>query len=153
MLIPSIPTRDTAEKVFFDGKNVSGATITTGYAVAFALGNSMDGISVVLATSAAAVSPGFIGIASRDIANNDYGTIQTGGFCGSVYISNMGSSVTITGGDPLIPSAVGGALFSGAPSYASGGGMFVHAASNVPANTLSTAAPIYVSGIIRGGVL
>lgn len=152
MLIPNIPTRSQPEKIYFDAKNVSGATITTGYAVALALGTSIDGINVVLANSTAAVSPGFIGIASKDIANNDYGTVQTGGFCGSILVSNMGTSVNFSVGDPLVPSGLNGALFSGAPTYASGGGYFVHAASNAPA-TLSAAAPLYVSGIIRGGIL
>lgn len=124
-------------------KNVEGATITTGLPVALVLGASNDGLNAVIA-NAAGDYPGFIGIALNDIPNNEFGRIQGGGFVNSVLISNVGTSITINVGDPLVPAA--GGMFSAAPTYANSGFKWVHVASNVPA-TIS--GPAYVSGIIR----
>lgn len=135
--------RSTPERVYMSIKNVEGATITTGLPVAYALGTSNDGISAVIA-NAAADFPGFLGIALNDIPNNEYGRIQVAGFVNSVLISNVGTSITINAGDPLVPGPVG--MFSGAPTYANSGFKWVAAASNVPA-AISAAA--YVSGLIR----
>ncbi len=135
--------KDNAERVFISIKNVEGATITTGLPVAFAQGVSNDGKSVVIA-NAAGDYPGFIGVAVRDIANNDFGQVQTSGFIDSVLISNVGSSLTIAVGSPLVPAAAG--FFSAAPTYANSGFRWVTAASNVPA---AASAASYVSGVIR----
>lgn len=131
-----------AEKVYVSIKNVEGATITTGLPVAYVLGTSNDGINAVIA-NAAADFPGFIGVAVKDIANNDYGQVQIAGFVNSILISNVGSSITINAGDPLVPSAAG--FFSAAPSYANSGMRWV-AASNVP---VAVSASAYASGLIR----
>lgn len=136
-------SRENPERMYRSIKNVEGATITTGLPVALALGTSNDGISAVIA-DAAAVYPGFVGIALSDIPNNEYGRIQGMGFVNSVLISNVGTSITINAGDPLVPSAKG--MFSAAPTYANSGFKWVTAASNVPA-AISAAA--YVSGIIH----
>lgn len=135
--------RSTPERVYMSIKNVEGATITTGLPVALALGTSNDGISATIA-NAAADYPGFLGIALSDIPNNEYGRVQTAGFVNSVLISNVGTSITINAGDPLV--AAPGGMFSGAPTYANSGFKWVAAASNVPA-AISAAA--YVSGLIR----
>lgn len=135
--------RSTPERVYMSIKNVEGATITTGLPVAYALGTSNDGISATIA-NAAADYPGFLGIALNDIPNNEYGRIQVAGFVNSVLISNVGTSITINAGDPLVAGPAG--MFSGAPTYANSGFKWVAAASNVPA-AISAAA--YVSGLIR----
>lgn len=141
--------RSDPEKVFITVNNVSGNTITTGMAVAFAYGNSFDGISAVLPASGTAANlPGFCGIAVSDIANNGYGRVQSYGVNGSIMLSNVATSITINAGDPLIPSALGGALTSTAPTYANSGLRYV-IASSVPSNTLSQAAPLYCAGFIR----
>jgi len=136
--------REGAENVFRTVLNVQGATITTGRAVSIKPTTaSCDGISAVIA-DAAGDMPGFIGIATQDIPNNDYGLVQTSGFVQSMLISNEGSSITINGGDPLVPAAAG--MASAAPTYANGGFHYVIAASNVP-TAISAAA--YVSGLIK----
>lgn len=135
--------RDTPERVTIAVKNIEGATITTGLPVAMAQGTSVDGQGVVIA-NAAADYPGFLGIAIKDIPNNEYGRIQTAGFVNSVLLSNVGSSITVNVGNPLVPAAAG--MFSGAPTYANSGFKWVVAASNTPA-AISGAA--YVSGLIR----
>lgn len=134
--------REKSEKVFINGKNIEGATITTGLPVAYAQGTSMDGVGVVIA-NAAADYPGFIGIAVKDIANNDYGQIQIAGYVDSILISNAGSSITIAVGSPLVPSPAG--MFSAAPTYANSGFRWV-AAQNVP---VAVSAAGYASGLIR----
>jgi hypothetical protein len=135
--------RDTSEQVFINVKNVEGATITTGLPVAYALGTSNDGVNVTLA-NAAGEYPGFVGIAFTDIPNNEYGRIQISGFVASALISNVGSSITINAGDPLVPAPAG--FFSGAPTYANSGFKWLVAASNVPA---AVSAAAYVSGLLR----
>lgn len=136
--------RDQSEKIFVSVQNVEGATITTGLPVSLkTAAASIDGVQAVIA-NAAGDFPGFYGVAVKDIANNDYGLIQIGGFVASVLISNVGSSITINAGDPLVPGPVG--FFSAAPSYANSGFRWLHAASNVPA---AVSAASYVSGLIR----
>lgn len=135
--------RDNSEKVFVTAKNVEGATISAGLPVARALGVSNDGVNSVIA-NAAADYPGFIGVAVADIPNNEYGRIQVSGFVNSVLLSNVGTSVTINVGDPLVPAA--GGFFSGAPTYANSGFKWLVAASNVPA---AVSAASYVSALIR----
>lgn len=135
--------RDVSEKVFISVKNVEGATITTGLPVAYAQGTSVDGKAVVVA-NAAADFPGFIGVAVRDIPNNDFGSVQISGFVDSVLVSNVGSSITIAVGSPLVPAPAG--FFSGAPTYANSGFRWITVASNTPA---AISAASYVSGLIR----
>lgn len=135
--------RDKAEKVFISVKNVEGATITVGLPVAYALGAaSNNGINAVVA-NAAADYPGFIGIAVRDIPNNEYGRVQISGFVSSILLSNVGTSITINAGDPLVPSPAG--FFSGAPTYANSGFKWLQA-QNVP---VAISASGYASGLLR----
>jgi len=138
---------NSAEKIYLVAKNVTGNTITTGMATALAIGgNSFDGLSAVTTASGTAANlPGWIGIASKDIAVNDLGLIQSFGYAASILISNVGSSLTITQGDLLIPGAAAGALFSGAPTAANAGLNYV---INANTTTISSGS-LYVSGLIR----
>lgn len=135
--------RNDPERVYMAVQNIEGATITTGLPVAYAQGTSNDGLGVVIA-NAAADYPGFLGIALNDIPNNEYGRIQTAGFVNSVLLSNVGTSITIAAGSPLVPSPAG--MFSAAPTYANSGFKWVTVASNTPA---AVSAAAYVSGLIR----
>ena len=134
--------RSGAENVYRVIQNVEGATITAGLPVALQILASNDGVQATIA-NASADYPGFIGVATKEIANNDFGLIQTSGFVSSVLISNVGTSITINAGDPLVPAAAG--FFSAAPTYANSGFKWL-AASNVPA-AISAAA--YASGLIK----
>lgn len=135
--------RKNADNIFTIVQNVEGATITTGRPVAYAgVAASCDGIQAVIA-NAAADFPGFIGIATQDIANNDYGLVQIFGFVNSIYLSNVGSSVTINANDPLVPGPAG--MFSAAPTYANAGFKFA-LAQNVP---VAVSAAAYCSGLIK----
>lgn len=134
--------RSDSEKVYISGYNVEGATITLGLPVAYQVGASTDGVNVVIA-NAAADYPGFIGVAKSNIANNDYGLIQVGGFVSSILLSNAGTSITINAGDPLVPSPAG--FYSAAPTYANSGFKFV-TASNVP---VAVSAATYASGLLK----
>lgn len=140
------------ERAFMSIKNVEATSITTGMGVALRIGTnaSFDGTSAVRATSATASDlPGFLGVAVADLAVNAFGLVQIFGNCASVLLSNVGTSITINVGDPLIPSPLAGAFASGVPTYAASGFGWI-IASNVPSNTLSQAAPLYLSGFIRG---
>lgn len=133
--------RELPENVYRTIKNVEGATITTGLPVSI-VNTSTDGVNAVIA-NAAADYVGFIGVATQDIANNDYGRVQIGGFVASVLLSHVGSSLTIAANEPLVPSPSG--FFSGAPTYANSGlkGLF---ASNVP---VAVSGAAYASGLIK----
>jgi hypothetical protein len=135
--------RSSTEKVFVSVLNVHGQTITTGYPVAYHLTASNDGVSAVLPGAAGTHSPGFIGVATKDIAINDYGLVQIFGFVNSVLLSNVGTSITVNSGDPLVPAA--GGFASAAPTYANSGFKWL-AASNLPA---AVSAAAYASGLIK----
>jgi hypothetical protein len=134
--------REGAENVFRTVLNVQGATITIGYPVALA-NTSNNGITAVI-SDAAADHPGFIGVAYRDIPNNDYGLVQISGWVNSVLLSNAGTSITINALDPLVPSPAG--FYSAAPTYANSGFKFL-IASNLPA---AVSAAAYASGLLKG---
>lgn len=134
--------RDGAENVFRTVYNQEGATITTGRAVGL-VNTSTDGVAAIM-PNAAAEYAGFIGVAMEDIPNNDYGLVQISGFVASVLLSNVGTSITINAGDPLVPAPAG--FFSGAPTYANSGFKFLFA-SNVPP---AVSAASYASGLIKG---
>lgn len=142
MQVASI-NREKPENVFISVKNVEGATITAGLPVAYALGAaSNDGVNAVVA-NAAADYPGFIGVAIADIPNNEYGRVQTAGFVASILLSNVGTSITINAGDPLVPAA--GGFFSAAPTYANSGFKWLQA-QNVP---VAISASGYASGLLK----
>lgn len=139
------------ERAFVTVKNVEATSITLGMGVALCIGTaaSWDGTNAVRAASGTAANlPGFLGVAAQDIPSNGFGIVQIFGACASVLLSNVGTSITIASGDPLIPGAGAGTFNSAAPTYAASGFGWV-IASNVPANTLSVAAPLYCSGFVR----
>lgn len=137
------------ERAFMTIKNADATSITTGYGVMLNVSAaSFDGNQYLLAKSGVGSSVGFMGIAVKDIAVNAYGLIQIFGACASVALSNVGTSITIATGDPLVPTPAAGLLSSTIPSYAASGFNWV-IASSVPSNTLSIAAPLYCSGFVR----
>jgi hypothetical protein len=137
------------ERAFMTIKNSDATSITTGYGVMLNLNAaSFDGTNALLSRGAVGSTVAFLGIAVRDIPINGYGLIQIFGACASVLLSNMGTSITIATGDPLVPTLAPGALGSAIPVYANSGWNWV-IASAVPSNTLSIAAPLYCSGFVR----
>lgn len=136
-----------AAKLYLPVRSQQGASLTNGYAVALAIGgNSFQGNNAVLPASGTAANlPGFIGVAVADIANTSYGLVQCWGFAVSALISQVGTSITINAGDPMVPGALAGGLFSLAPTYAASGFKFL-LASNVPA---AISASAYISGLLR----
>lgn len=130
------------EKVFISIQNIQGSTITTGLPVNYAVGASNDGLSGQIANTAANY-PGFAGVAVKDIAANDIGLVQIAGFVNSILLSNLGTSITVNAGDPLVPSPAG--FFSSVPTYANSGFRWVFA-SNLP---VAVSAVAYASGLIK----
>lgn len=149
MLIQQLNRAD-AERVQIMFKNVDGSgSITTGLGISLPLsGASIDGISVVKTT--AALARGFTGIAVQDVAINGFGLATAWGFVGSVQISNVGTSITITAGDQLKVSGIAGQFFSSILAEATSTQYYkyVYAAATVPVD-LSNLNQSFVSGIVR----
>jgi hypothetical protein len=142
--------RTDPERVQIQVKNVDGGgSITTGLGACFPIsGASIDGISAVRST--AALARGFVGVAVQDIAINGFGLVTAWGYVGSVQISNVGTSLTITAGDQLKAGAVAGTFFSSvaAETTSTQYYKFVYAASTVPVD-LSNLNQAFVAGIVR----
>lgn len=139
--------RQDGESVRVAFKNVDGGgSITTGYGVAIvATAASFDGVSAVRRT--AALQKGFFGVSTSDVAINGFGKAVIHGYCASVAISNVGSSITVTAGDILKPGAVAGTWFSSVTDEALStlGYKWVQAGATT---TISAAA--WVAGFVRG---
>jgi len=142
--------RTDPERVQLIVKNVDGGgSITTGLGACLVpSGASIDGISSVKAT--AALQKGFVGVATQDIAINGYGLVTAWGYVNSVQISNVGTSLTITAGDTLIPGAVAGTFFSSVTAQAMSTLLYkyVFAATTVPVD-LSNLNQSFVAGVVR----
>ena len=90
-------SRTNAETIFIVVKNVSGSTLTAGYACVFDVGASVDGVRVTQVTSEDLAA--FAGLAHADIANNAFGLVQSYGYRASGRI--WYSSTARTAGNPL----------------------------------------------------
>ena len=130
-------------------RNVDGSgSITTGWGVAFPeAGASIDGVDAVKST--AARWQGFIGVADADIAINDWGLVISHGYAGSIQISNVGTSITVTRGDVLIPGAVAGTFFSSVTAQAISTLLYKYAYAGTTPVSVSTLAQAYCAGIVR----
>jgi hypothetical protein len=130
------------ERAYMSIQNVSASSITTGFPALLAQATaSFNGTQAIVGANTG--NAGFIGIAFYDIPPNAYGLIQNLGPVASVFLSNVGSSLTINIGDPLVPGPAG--FFSGNPLFGVSGFKYI-LASNVP---LATSAAAYMSGYIR----
>lgn len=139
--------RTDPEKITLVVKNVDGGgSITTGMGVALVqAGASIDGISSIKSTAAA--YKGFCGVAKQDIAINDFGVVTAWGLADSVLISHEGSSITITRGDTLKPSAVGGAFASSLTDQAISTLLYRYVYAATTTEALS--AQIWIKGVVR----
>lgn len=128
-------------------KNVDGGgSITTGYGVRLVTtAASFDGLAVVQSTAAAIKD--FHGIVVKDIPINGFGKATTYGYVASVAISNVGTSITVTAGNTLIPGAVGGTFFSSITDAAMTTVLNKYV---VTGQTTTVSALAWVSGFIRG---
>lgn len=137
-------------KLFVPIKNGTAASFTNGFAVGLAcVGNSVTGVDAVLMASGTAGNlPGFLGVANGDIASGSFGLAQCWGLAASVYLSQYGTSVTVTLGDALVPGAEAGGLGSTVPTYLNAGFKYAIVVS-APA-ALSLAKPSnYTTAILR----
>lgn len=138
------------EKIFGTYKNVEASSLTTGWLVALAAAAaSFDGTQACMAgTAATGRQINWLGVAAKDIAPNAYGLVQQYGLCASVYISNVGSSITITLGDACVPGALAGGAFCAVPTWLNSGFACVIAVS-CPA---AVSAAGYMSGFMKHGI-
>ena len=131
-------------------KNVDGGgSITTGLGVCLVpAGASIDGISAVRST--AANWEGFCGVAYQDIPINGYGLVTAWGIANSVLISHVGTSITVTAGDILIPGAVAGTFFSSVADAAVSTVFYRYVIAATTPVAISTQSQSYAKGIVRG---
>lgn len=143
-------SKDNAQVIRTIIKNVDGSgSIETGMGVALVqAGASIDGISAV--KLAAGNVAGFAGVAIQDIAINAIGTVTASGYVASVLISHEGSSITVTAGDLLKPSAVAGAYASSITNQALSTVLYKYVIAGNTTVAISAAA--YVTGIVKGGL-
>jgi hypothetical protein len=134
-------------KLFLPVFNCTGAGMSAGQLTAYPLaGNSMNANGVVLPASGTAANlPGFNGVLPFDIATTVYGETQCWGFASSVLISNVGSSLTLGQGAPIVPGAVAGSGFSLTPTYAASGFKYISDSNDL----VAISAVGYISGIVR----
>ncbi len=128
-------------------KNVDGGgSITTGHGVALVTtAASFDGVNAVRHLVANQAS--FAGVADRDIAINSWGKAISYGYAASVMISHVGSSITITAGDVLIPSTVAGTFFSSVT--AQGMSALLYRYVQAGTTTVAISAQTWVSGLVH----
>lgn len=148
MLIQQL-NRTDAERVQIMVKNVDGSgSITTGLGVNLVVaGASIDGISSVKSTAAAI--KGFAGVAVQDIPINGFGLVTAWGYVNSVQISHVGSSITITAGDTLIPGAVAGTFFSSVTAQAMSTLLYKYVIAGNTPDAVSTQAVAFTTGLVR----
>jgi hypothetical protein len=147
MLIQALDRND-GNPVEITVQNVDGSgSITTGMGVAMVLaGASINGYAVVKNT--AALQPGFVGVASKDIPINGFGEAQVWGLAASVYVSNVGTSITVNAGNAFRPGAQAGGFFSG---QATGETLSTLAYRWVTsADTITISGLTWVRGFVRG---
>lgn len=141
--------RDGAENVFRTILNVEGATITTGLPVSLRpAAASIDGVNGVIANSAGDQT-GFIGVAVKDIPNNDYGLVQVNGLVNSVLLSNAGTSITVTAGDLIVAGPAGFYSFNPAVTYSGAGSGLTNFRHVHAVDTGTVSAAGYVRGLIN----
>lgn len=138
------------ERVLMAVKNVDGGgSITTGLGVCLVqAGASIDGVGAVRST--AGTWEGFVGVAKQDIAINDYGAVTVWGFADSILLSHVGTSITVTRGDILIPGAVAGTFFSSVTDQAVSTLFYRYVIAATTPVAVSTQSQSYCGGIVRG---
>ena len=151
-----LPKEGVGENFTMLVKNVDGSgSITTGMGVALCcLAASIDGQAVVKGTlstsSAGTTGATFLGIANSDIPINGFGLATIWGVANSVALSAVGTSITVTKGDMLIPSAITGTFFSGTVTNQALSSQLYHYMYALSTITVSTTA--YVSAFIKGSL-
>ena len=152
--------KDSAERVFVVFKNVDAATVSTGLGVALInSGASTDGVQSVK-QPATTFSKTFYGISRTDVPVNGFGTACVWGLADSIALSAVGTSITVTRGENLWPSAVAGYFFTSNANDAksTSTGLSLVAASAfiqnvktyaVAVDSITVSAQAYVRGIIR----
>lgn len=110
--------RGDPERILLNVLNGEASSLTTGFGVAFAMGNedvvaSADGVTAVLFTASTELNPSFIGVAQKDIAANTYGPIIAWGFASIALSQEANVTVGLLAGASLLrPGAQAGTFTS-----------------------------------------
>ena len=129
--------RSDAEKVFSIFYNVTGSTITAGYAACWDT-STADGIRV---TGASANNLSLlVGLAAETIADSQYGKFQVYGYNAAGYVINA-TAQTLNAGNVLVPVASNWYLTYSAAGTGANGMIYAgEAYASVTQTTLSAAA-------------
>ncbi len=149
MLIQQI-NRDDGESVKLVVQNVAGQSITTGLGVSYiGAAASIDGVGVSLML--AATAEGFCGVADSDIPTDGFGLVTVWGLAQSVQFSHVGTSITVTKGDILIPGATGvaGGFFSSIVDQTVSTLLYRYVIAATTPVSISTKVQAFCKGIVR----
>lgn len=143
--------RTDPESIKIVVKNVDGSgSFTVGLGVALVASaasfSTTDALPAVKGT--AALIAGFLGVAAQNIPINGYGKVVNRGYAASVQISHVGSSITITAGDVLIPGAVAGTFFSTVTAQAMSTLLYKYVIACSTPVAVSTQAQAFAAGYV-----
>jgi len=136
--------RNTPDNHYSVLKNVSGSTVTAGYAVVFDVGANVDGVRVTQASSTDLAA--FAGLAKDDVANNAHGLFLRHGYYATGYLySSTGSSES---GDKLTVAADVWGLTPATTSGSSQGfGFLCEAVSASSSSQYHTTAKVFIRAL------
>ena len=135
--------RNDAERGVGTWTNISGTTITLGQSGHLATAAASNtGYGVVDNKDANSIR-GFVGIALSNVPNTAVGRFTTYGYAASVETFALGTSITITRGDPLGPGAVNASL------GVSSAGLTTAYGPVIALETITVSAGTYVKGWVR----
>ena len=134
-------------------RNVDGGgSITLGYgcglvtsAASFSTTDAFPAVRHLIANQ-----KNFLGVAAQNIPINGYGKVVCFGYAASVQISHVGSSITITAGDTLIPSTVAGTFFSAVTDAAMSTLLYKYVVACSTPVAVSTQIQAFVAGFVHG---
>lgn len=144
--------RNDPESLKITVRNVDGGgSITLGLgaclvasAASFTINDALPAVK-----STAALQYGFLGVAAQTIPINGYGKVVYMGHAGTVQISHVGSSITITAADILIPGAVAGTFFSTVTAQGMSTLLYRYVIATSTAAAVSTGAQAVCTGFVK----
>jgi hypothetical protein len=144
--------RNDPESIKITVRNVDGGgSITLGLgaclvasAASFTINDAIPAVR-----STAALQYGFLGVAAQTIPINGYGKVVSYGHAGTVQISHVGSSITVTAANILIPGAVAGTYFSTVTDAAMSTLLYRYVIATSTAVAISSQAQAVCTGFVR----
>lgn len=144
--------RNDPESLKISIRNVDGGgsiTLGLGAALVASAASFTIGDAIPAVRSTAALWNMFLGVAAQTIPINGYGKVVAYGHAGTVQFSNVGTSLTITAGDVMIPGAVAGTFFSSVTAAAMSTLLYRYVITTSTAAAISTQAVAVATGFVK----